>query len=33
LLGTHPYNRAGRHEMVDACDLIDARDTVGSGTG
>lgn len=25
LIGTHTYNRAGRHEAVDACDLIDAR--------
>ena len=24
LIGTHTYNRAGRHEVVDACDLIDA---------
>ena len=28
LIGTHTYNRAGRHEVVDACDLIDAADTL-----
>ena len=28
LIGTHTYNRAGRHEVVDACDLIDARDAL-----
>jgi hypothetical protein len=27
LVGTHTYNRGGRHEVVDACDLIDARQT------
>jgi hypothetical protein len=25
LIGTHTYNRVGRHEAVDACDWIDAR--------
>ena len=25
LIGTHTYNRAGRHEAVDACDLIERR--------
>ena len=25
LIGTHTYNRAGRHEAVDACDWLDAR--------
>jgi hypothetical protein len=28
LIGTHTYNRAGRHEVADACDLIDARDAL-----
>ena len=28
LIGTHTYNRAGRHEVVDACDLIDAKDAL-----
>ncbi|HSP19600.1 MAG TPA: hypothetical protein VLQ79_08800, partial [Myxococcaceae bacterium] len=28
LIGTHTYNRAGRHEVVDACDLIDAREAL-----
>ena len=30
LIGTHTYNRAGRHEAVDACDLIDAREALGT---
>lgn len=33
LVGTHTYNRGGGHEVVDACDLIDARDALGKGTG
>jgi hypothetical protein len=31
LIGTHTYNRAGRHEVVDACDLIDAHQALGAG--
>ncbi|HZJ54074.1 MAG TPA: hypothetical protein VFD38_08040 [Myxococcaceae bacterium] len=31
LIGTHTYNRAGHHEVVDACDLIDAREALRTG--
>ena len=32
LIGTHTYNRAGRHEVVDACDLIDAHQALGGAS-
>ena len=32
LIGTHTYNRAGRHEVVDACDLIDAREALAGAS-